>query len=121
MKIQQILLNYLVELRFTKVFFIMPSSEYRTANMIIQSILEAILRSEKLDSPNSEGIKKTHIIKKCGLKTKTADKYLSKLEKAGYIESTTSYWGERELILYRITAKGRLRYSWFVEINTELK
>ncbi len=98
-----------------------PSSEYRNANMIIQSILEAILRSETHHSTETKGILKTHLVKKCGLKVKTADKYLSKMEKAGYIETRTSYWGERELILYEITAKGKLRYSWFVEINTELK
>ena len=79
------------------------------------------MRSEKRDSRDYEGIKKTHIIKKCGLKSKTADKYLSKLENAGYIESKISYWGERGLILYQITSKGRLRYSWFVELNTELR
>ena len=98
-----------------------PSSEYRNANMIIQSILEAILRSEKHHSTNSDGILKSHLIKKCGLKVKTAEKYLSKMENAGYIESKISYWGERKIILFTITQKGKLRYSWFVAINTELK
>jgi DNA-binding PadR family transcriptional regulator len=61
------------------------------------------------------------VIKYSALKNATAEKYLKKMENAGYIISHVESWGEREIIIYEITAKGRERYEWFVKINTELE
>lgn len=94
---------------------------YRSANIIIQNILEEIIASVGATDFYKQGILKSHLIKNCGLKTNTAEKYFSKLEKAGYITSTVDNWGEREVIVYQVTQKGRDRYEWFVKINTELE
>jgi predicted transcriptional regulator len=64
---------------------------------------------------------KSHIIKLCGLKVATAEKYLEKMEKAGYIISHTQPWGERTINIVEITQKGKERYEWFVKINAELE
>ncbi|MFW9904881.1 MAG: hypothetical protein ACFFFH_11155 [Candidatus Thorarchaeota archaeon] len=99
----------------------MGKTSYRSANMIILSILEILIKSiEKLRN-EEDGVLKSHIIQKCSLKSTTAEKYLSKMEKANYITSFTDYWGERELIKYKITPRGKERYSWFVRINAELE
>lgn len=63
---------------------------------------------------------KTQLIQTCGLKASTAEKYLTKLEEAGYIESYEEEWGERTRVRYRILPLGVERYSWFMRINTEL-
>lgn len=99
----------------------MSQTSYRSANMIILSILELTIKSNRRKDQGTDGVLKTHIIKTCNLKSSTADKYLSKMEKAKYIESFTDYWGERELIKYRITSIGMERYSWFVKLNAELE
>ena len=88
--------------------------------MIILNILEALLR-KKSNPYNTTGIVKSNLIKKCNLKTTTADKYLSSMEDAGYITSNEEPWGERTVILYKITDLGRERYEWFVKINAELE
>lgn len=79
-------------------------------------MLERIIRHD----PTGGGIVKTHLIQECGLKASTAEKYLAKLEAAGYIESYTEVWGERTRIRYRILPLGIERYSWFLRINAEL-
>ncbi|MHA1339258.1 MAG: hypothetical protein ACTSRZ_07845 [Promethearchaeota archaeon] len=92
------------------------SSKYRSANIIIQEILENIIRASEVEG----GIIKSHLINKCKLKVATADKYLQKLESAEYIEKIIDSWGERNIIKYKILPKGYERYKWFVKINTEL-
>jgi len=79
-------------------------------------MLERIIRYDSEDG----GIVKTNLIQECGLKASTAEKYLIKLEAAGYIESYTEEWGERTRIRYRILPLGIERYSWFLRINAEL-
>ena len=97
----------------------MTSSKYRSSNIIIQTILETILRAEAKNL-GKRGIVKSHLIRHCGLKTPVAQNYLDKMVQAGYIESVEEEWGERTINLYRITSKGEERYKWFVTINTEL-
>jgi predicted transcriptional regulator len=63
---------------------------------------------------------KTHLIQECGLKAATAEKYLSKLVEAKYIESYEEDWGERSRTRYRVLPLGVERYSWFLRINAEL-
>ncbi|MFX0073561.1 MAG: hypothetical protein ACFFAO_20990 [Candidatus Hermodarchaeota archaeon] len=99
----------------------MSKKKYRTTNMIIQTILEGILRAERDKFNQRNGIIKSHLIEYSGLKVATAEKYLSKLEGAGYISSHTESWGERTINIYATTTKGKERYHWFVQINTELE
>lgn len=100
----------------------MNNSKYRSANLILQSILEAIIKSEDTDSNHfKKGILKSHLIQQVHLKSTTADKYLTKMQQAGYINAQQDSWGERDIIVYDITEKGRERYKWFVQINTELE
>ena len=75
----------------------LSKTRYRTANMIIQTILEGILRAERDKFNERNGIIKSHLIEYSGLKLATAEKYLSKLEGAGYISSHTESWGERTI------------------------
>jgi len=97
------------------VVFLMGNN-YRNSNMIIQNILEALLYDL-----NEKGMVKSHLIESCGLKTSTAEKYLTKMETAGYIESNEEKWGkERMKIILKLTPLGRQRYEWFVKINSEL-
>ncbi len=98
-----------------------PKSSYRSTNIIIQTILECILRAERNRSNPREGIIKSHLINYCSLKSTTADKYFLKLEKAGYISSYQEPWGQRTRIIYKTTEKGRERYQWFVQINIEIE
>jgi predicted transcriptional regulator len=79
-------------------------------------MLERIIRHD----PKEGGIVKTHLIQECGLKAATAEKYLQKLEEAGYIQSYEEEWGERTRIRYRALPLGVERYSWFLRINAEL-
>ena len=95
----------------------MGSKQYRSSNMIIQNILEAILRADNKEG----GIIKSHLIKLCSLKTSTAEKYLVKMESANYIKSHIEPWGERTRIIYNIQSLGRERYEWFIKINSELE
>ena len=97
-------------------------NKYRSANLILQSILEVIIKAEDTDSEHfRKGILKSHLIQQVHLKSTTADKYLSKMEQANYITAQNDTWGERDIIVYAITEKGRERYKWFVQINTELE
>ena len=92
--------------------------------MIIQIILEGILRANKKKTKKpdqSKGIVKSQLIKYSALKTTTAEKYLSKMEKADYIQSREEWWGERKITIYEITKKGQERYQWFVKINAEME
>lgn len=99
----------------------MVNPKYRSTNVIILSILETILRADRGHYLTKKGIIKSHLIKACNLKVSTAEKYLSKMEEAGYIESQIEPWGERQITIYQITAKGKERYEWFSQINSELE
>ena len=88
--------------------------------MIIQIILEGLLRVNK-NTEKQRGIVKSQLIRYSALKTATAEKYLSKMEKAEYIRSREEWWGERKITVYEITQKGQERYQWFVKINTEME
>ncbi|MFQ6088298.1 MAG: winged helix-turn-helix domain-containing protein [Candidatus Methanofastidiosia archaeon] len=91
-------------------------SEYRSANKIIQKILECIIRK----SLTQDRVLKTHIIQYANLKTPMAERYLKMLREAGYIKERRGSWGQREVIFYEITSLGRERHLWFCKINTEL-
>ncbi len=101
----------------------MVKTQYRSTNVIICTLLEGILRQSKIGKKKylREGIIKSHLIKYCNLKTSTAEKYLNKMENAGYIKSYEEPWGERKRIIYEITTIGIERYQWFIKINTELE
>ena len=90
--------------------------------MIIQTILEGILRADRnnLVAQIENGIVKSHLIKYTGLKAQTAQKYLDQMETAGYISSEKTAWGEREITIYKTTDLGKQRYEWFSKINTEM-
>ncbi len=91
-------------------------AEYRSSNIIIQNILERIIKD-----PSDGGIVKSNLVRSCGLKASTAEKYLTKMETAGYIESVEEPWGERSRTRFRILPLGIERYSWFMRINAEMK
>lgn len=99
----------------------MSKRKYRTANIIIQTLLEGIIRAEKNRANEKQGIVKSHLIDYANLKTSTAEKYLSKLIKAGYIDTYEEAWGDRTINIFKTTEKGRKRYEWFVKINTEME
>lgn len=99
----------------------MGKIEYRSTNLIIQSILEELIKVDRQPSNLRKGIVKTHLVRTCGLKLATAEKYLEKMENAEYITSSSELWGERPIIIYNITPKGKTRYEWFVKINSELE
>lgn len=99
----------------------MEKKSYRTSNMIIQNILEGILRKRYANPYEKNDIKKSELIDYCNLKTSTAEKYLTKMENAKYIESYKEPWGKRTIIKYNITDLGIERYEWFVKINVELE
>lgn len=91
-------------------------SRYRSANRIIQKILECIAKK----SMSQDRVLKTHIIQYANLKTPMAERYLNMLKRAGYITEEEGEWGERKVIYYELTDLGRKRYSWFQKINAEL-
>ena len=99
----------------------MSPSKYRSTNLIIQTILEGIIRADKNHTLIKEGIVKSHLIQYCGLKSVTAEKYFNKMIKAEYIEMIKEPWGDREVTKVFITPKGEQRYKWFVQINAELE
>ena len=100
----------------------MKDRVYRTSVIIIENILEGILREKRKNilKNNQEGILKTNLIKYCKLKVETAEKYFVSLEKANYIEIYEKNWGERKVNYINITSLGKERYEWFVKINTEV-
>jgi predicted transcriptional regulator len=93
----------------------MPAS-YRSALIIIQSILEQLIRT------GSEGIVKSQIYGNIGLKTTIGEKYLDQMLKAQYITIEEEIWGvERIRQKVHITPLGRQRFEWFIKLNRELK
>lgn len=99
----------------------MKERVYRTSSKIIENILEGILREKNKNRYENKGIKKTHLIKYCRLKSELADNYFTSLENANYIETYEEDWGQRKITYIDITELGKSRYEWFVKINTELK
>lgn len=90
-------------------------ARYRPAIRIVLRILECISRSQ------SRGrALKTHVIQCANLKTTSAEKYITMLKEAGYIEEKRVDWGAREVIVYELTPLGRARFDWFRTLNEEL-
>ena len=97
----------------------MPSStkKYRSALIIIQSILEQLIKAE-----NEDGIVKSKIYKNLGLKTIIGEKYLEQLISARYITLNKEKWGkERIRQKVYITNRGLRRFQWFMKLSTELE
>ncbi|MHA1745451.1 MAG: winged helix-turn-helix domain-containing protein [Promethearchaeota archaeon] len=92
------------------------SRKYRTALMIIQSILEECMKGE-----NKAGMVKSQIYKNLGLKTAVGEKYLEQLIAAQYITLTVEQWGkERTRHMIKITPRGMQRFEWFIKLSNEL-
>lgn len=111
----------LTEFKYPSVILSMAPSKYRSTNMIIQQILEGIIRADLNHTLVKTGIIKSHLLKYCALKASTAEKYFEKMEKAGYITFHEEPWGDRKITVIKITEKGKERYKWFVMLNTELE
>lgn len=90
-------------------------AKYRPAIKIVLKLLECISR----DQSKGQALK-THVIQCANLKTTSAEKYLNMMKDAGYIEERRSNWGEREIIIYKVTPLGQERFNWFRKINDEL-
>nr|WP_147664779.1 hypothetical protein [Candidatus Prometheoarchaeum syntrophicum]QEE17900.1 hypothetical protein DSAG12_03738 [Candidatus Prometheoarchaeum syntrophicum] len=96
----------------------MPSStkKYRSALIIIQSILEQLIKAGM-----EEGIVKSTIYKSVGLKTMIGDKYLEQLITAGYVSVKEEKWGkERTRQKICINKRGLHRFQWFMKLSSEL-
>ncbi len=96
----------------------MPSStkKYRSALIIIQSILEQLIKAG-----TNEGIVKSRIYKSIGLKAIIGDKYLEQLMSARYISVNEEKWGkERTRQKVFITNRGLRRFQWFMKLSSEL-
>jgi predicted transcriptional regulator len=88
---------------------------YRSALMIIQLMLEEIIKT------GDEGIVKTQLFSDLGLKTKVGEKYLEQIIKAEYATMQEEAWGkERSRQVIKITAKGENRFQWFIRLSNEL-
>ena len=97
----------------------MPSStkKYRSALIIIQSILEQLIKAGM-----DEGIVKSRIYKSVGLKTIIGEKYLEQLITAHYITVNEEKWGkERTRQKVYITKRGLHRFQWFMKLSSELE
>jgi predicted transcriptional regulator len=93
----------------------MAPRRYRSALMIIQLILEELIKIEK------EGLVKSQLYKNIGLKTVVGEKYLEQLLGAEYVTVTEELWGkERYIHKVRITHKGIQRFQWFIRLSSEL-
>ena len=95
----------------------MPSSRrYRSALVIIQSILEELVKRGL-----KEGVVKSHIYKSVGLKTAVGEKYLEELSVAQYLIIKEEPWGEQRVrhMVY-LTPRGLQRFEWFLQLSNEL-
>ncbi len=94
----------------------MPSNrKYRASIEIMFQILEELLKKKEL------GVIKSQIYKKLSLRTSIGKKYLTRLEKGGYIHIEKESYGEsRFRNRVKITKLGIKRFNWFINITTEL-
>lgn len=94
----------------------MASRKYRSALILIQSILEELMKS------GQEGMVKTQIYKNVGIKTAVGEKYMEQLESAEYLRVDEEQWGkERQRHRVHITPKGKNRFEWFIQLSNELE
>ncbi len=93
------------------------TKKYRSALIIIQSILEQLIKAG-----NEDGIVKSKIYKNLGLKTIIGEKYLEQLISARYITVNEEKWGkERTRQKVYITKRGLHRFQWFMKLSSELE
>jgi predicted transcriptional regulator len=93
----------------------MPPRQYRSALVIIQLILEELMKV------GDEGVVKSQIYANLGLKTAVGEKYLDQLVNAEYLTVNEEQWGkERTRHVVRATMKGIQRFNWFIKLSTEL-
>ncbi len=84
----------------------MPAkTQYRSTNIIIQTILERILRADKNKPHERKGVIKSHLIKYCALKTSTAEKYLVKWKKRGILFLMKNLGAKEKLIFMKLHKK----------------
>ncbi|WP_457558249.1 winged helix-turn-helix domain-containing protein [Candidatus Harpocratesius sp.] len=94
----------------------MTTRKYRSAVMLIQSILEELIKAGR------GGMVKTQIYKNVGIKTVIGEKYIEQLVSAGYINVVEEPWGkERVRMKVHITPKGEQRFTWFMQLSNELE
>ena len=83
--------------------------------MIIHSILEELVKHDQ------EGLIKYKLFKNLSLRTSIGEKYLSRLDQAGYLSIEQEYVGKKNRFRIMITPLGIERFEWFIRITTELK
>ena len=88
---------------------------YRSTMMIIHSILEELVKHDQ------EGLIKYKLFKNLSLRTSIGEKYLSRLDQAGYLTINQEYVGKKNRYRIKITPLGIERFEWFIRITTELK
>ena len=88
---------------------------YRSSMMIIQSILEELVKF------NQTGLIKYKIFKNLTLRTSIGEQYLTRLDQAGYLTIQQENVGKRIRYRIKITPLGIERFEWFIRITTELK
>ena len=88
---------------------------YRSTMMIIHSILEESMRHDQ------EGLIKYKLFKNLSLRTSIGEKYLARLEQAGYLTVEQEYVGKKTRYRIKITPLGIERFEWFIRITTELR
>ena len=90
------------------------SRKNRSAIMLIQKILEILIRSGR------EGVIKSQIYSELGLKATIGEKYLEQMSQAEYIILKEEDWGQRIRTRVEITVKGKNRFEWFLTLSKEL-
>ena len=88
---------------------------YRSTMMIIHSILEELVKHDQ------EGLIKYKLFKNLSLRTSIGEKYLVRLEQAGYLTIRQEYVGKKTRYRIEITPLGIERFEWFIRITTELR
>lgn len=93
-----------------------PTKRYRSALVIIQCILEELMKQGQV------GAVKSQVYKEVGLKTPVGDKYVEQLLAAKYITLIEELWGKQRIRhkIY-ITKRGIHRFKWFMQLSKELE
>jgi predicted transcriptional regulator len=91
------------------------TKSYRSTMMIIHLILEELMKHDK------DGLIKYKLFKNLSLRTSIGEKYLSRLEQAGYLTIGQEYVGKKFRYRIMITPLGIERFEWFIRITTELR